>query len=287
MPAISFLLLLFLFAGCVSYSHNSDNRTNYSGPQNGPAVVEPTDTFSGSSGEGVETWLATISVNEDDQIVTAMSEKTDPTSTENEKSHATIQFQGSFPIKVQHTKDSATGGDVYQLVYSGEDYPYPVTGSYQSIDHIDYTNGETGVHRMAFQHQEIDKQGSISTTNFDMGFYSDYQMVQVDTSFPITSKNTEVFSEPEYNLQETTADTYSPWYQCHSTTSDTDDFTSGTHDFHRDGAKYVINCQATIVQKYTDDEDNHYDPSSQSTRDITLKVTLDPSYVPLQTLNPV
>jgi hypothetical protein len=232
-------------------------------------------------GSGTETWQATVSASEIDQSTVALSDSSDPTSTKKETSTSTLKFSGTFPVTVTHF--SSNGEDVYTPQNKND---FPVTGSYESHDHVDNTHLFTDVHPMAFEHWDETRQGSISTTNIDFNINGNNGFFQLDNQFPTSDYSKEVFSEPKYNSEESVSSTMSSWFQCDSDPADTTvTFVSGTQDFHRDGSRYVWKCSVTLKKPDTGDgyTSHIYDSSSLSTRDLTMEVVLDPDHVQVPT----
>ncbi len=274
--AICILVILIVVAGCSMATSPSPGKN---GNDNGGSGGGNKGGSSQSVGDtGTETWQATFSVTENDHTTMSKTLRTEK-GTQKEEATSSMEFHGSFPVVMAHEKESY--GDHYYLA-SSPDNGYPASGSYESHDHIDSTGAETGCHPMAFENFDEQRTGSIAKTNFDFAVEGPTQYVQVDNSFPTTIQTKEVHSDAKGcpNSEETTTQDSVTWYQCHSDTPNPDDtFAEGTHDFHREGSRYVILCHATITTPFKSDSDARYDSGSAETRDITLKVTMDPDYV--------
>jgi hypothetical protein len=272
--AVCILVILVMAAGCnmaASPPPGNDNGGS-GGGENGGSSHSVGDT-------GTETWQATFSVTENDHTTMALTRVGDTASTQKEEATSTLEFHGTFPVVMAHERTSE--GDHYYIP-DRPDKGYPASGSFESHDHVASTGQETGCHPMAFETFDQEQLGSISLTNFDFAVEGPKEFVQVDNSFPTTIETKDVFSDPKDcpNSEETTTQNGGTWYQCHSDTPNPDDtFPGGTHDFHREGSRYVILCHAMINTPYNDDAEYHYDPSSMKTEDITLKITMDPDYV--------
>ena len=238
-----------------------------------------------STGAGTETWQATISYTEADQTSVAIVDKDDSKSTKKEVSTSGLEFHGTFPVTVEHLQDSY-GENKYDIRGN-----YPVSGSYKSQDHVE-AHGSLSEMTSAvwdpvpFRTFDEEDHGAITNTNLvvDIDLSSGKKVIQLDNSFDKDYTQKQVTSQPDYNYEESSSHSDGVWEQCHSDAGEGDTFTGGTHDFHMDGARYVIQCSATKSQTYTDDTtgsyaNQHYDPSSLTTKDITIKVTLDPEYV--------
>jgi hypothetical protein len=268
--------------GAGSGGGSSGGGGSGSGSGNGGGSGGSSGGVSHSYGDsGTETWQATVSASETDQSTVALSDTSDPTSTKKEISTSTLKFYGTFPVTVTHF--SSNGEDIYTPQNTND---FPVTGSYESHDHVDNTNQFTGVHPMAFEHSDENRQGSISTTNIDFNIDGNIGFFQLDNSFPVSDTSKDVFSESKYNSEESGSSTMSSWFQCDSDPTDTTGtFASGTQDFHRDGSRYVWKCYVTLKQPDTGDGDptHSYDPSSLTTRDLTMDVVLDPDHVQVPT----
>jgi hypothetical protein len=231
----------------------------------------------GSDETETSTWHATVSGTETERTVMAFVDKGDPESSKSEDTTSTLKFQGSFPVVVDHRKDES-GNDIYtkNFVEGGADYP--VSGSYMEQIRTRATGGHAGCHPMDSYTFDYEEQGTISKTSFDFGFYPDGQMVQLDGSFPSTTRSKSVSSDGECDGEDTDTDTGGWWLQCHSEDEDAEGtaFDGGQRDFRMDGTSYVISCHATIVQEMKDDDSVHYTKPSSTTRDVTMRVVLDP-----------
>jgi len=299
--AVCILVILVMAAGCSMASSPNGGNTSGGNGQGATGGGNGGGGSSGSSaggggsdggygpqsqsvGSGTETWQATVSFTENDQTSTAMVDKNDPTSTETEVSSANTELHGFFPVTVQHEKDEY-GINKYEI--SGH---YPVVGTFDSTRHVESHGSLTD---MGYSNpppsQTFDEQdhGKILDTDFvvTIDVSSGITRVQLDNSFDTDSHQKQVASQKDYNYEKSSSQPGSIWEQCHSDVPNSDDtFPGGTHNFHRDGAKYVIYCHAKTSRTYPDDTtgsyaSRHYDPDSLSTKDITLDVTLDPEYV--------
>jgi hypothetical protein len=230
----------------------------------------------GSDETETSTWHATVSGRETVHTVMAYVDKGDPESSKNEETTSTLQFQGSFPVVVDYRQDY-TGKDIYTRRFVEGGSEYPVSGSYTEHSTSLATGGHAGCHPMASYTFDYDEQGTISKTDFDFGFYPDGQMVQLDGSFPSTTHSKSVSSDGECDGEDTDTDTNAFWFQCSSADEDAKgtEFERGTRDFRMDGTSYVITCHVTDVTEMEDESVIYTSPSS-TTRDITMKVILDP-----------
>lgn len=300
-PVICIVIFLFLLMGCtaVNPDGNNNNLSNYSG---NPGTVGETptppgtfgetptipggDTSNGGSGSGTQTWLAKVSVSYNDNDNYEYSLKSDPTSTMKHRFMIADSYKGSFPVVVTH-ETTTDGQDKFDSQLSPEG-GYSVDGQYEKELHDYMTNQEALAHPMAYSTDDTIEQGTIAKTDFQLEIIGTKGYVSLDDSgTQITGRDKETFSDPEVPpSDDPVSETGGSFLRCNNF-GDDDEFTGGSHDFHRDGATYVFQCQATQVKPYTDDEDDHYTGGSADTVDVTLNVVLDPNYVPLGTLNPV
>ena len=231
----------------------------------------------GSDDPETSTWQATVSGTESERTVSAYVDKGDPKSSKSEETTSLLRFQGSFPVVVEHEKDY-TGKDIYRRKFVDGGAEYPVSGSYTEQSRSFATGGHAGCHPMDSYTFDYDEQATIDKTSFDFGFYPDGQMVQLDGSFAGTTHSKGVSSDGECDHEETEADTGGWWLQCHSADEDVKgtEFERGQRDFRMDGTSYVISCHATIVREMKDDDSVIYTSPSSTTREVTMKVVLDP-----------
>ena len=277
-----------VLAGCTTQNPGS-NSAGSGGPGTGGAGSGVGGSSGGfgpvskSVGTGPETWQATVSLSRTDQVSSAMSRQDDPQSTKKESSSSTWEFHGSFPVTVEHSISSADGKtDIYQ---TGEpDRNYPVAGSYQSHDHVESHGTLTDMATSGeWPSETLDAvgQGSFSTMHFVFIFdgSAPTRLIQFDNTFATQTSMKTVATQKDYNAESTGSGTGSIWEQCDpDVQSSADTFYGGTRDFRRDGARYVMTCHVTKHESFANFQDMLYDPSSLSTSDITMKVTLDSEY---------
>jgi hypothetical protein len=256
---------------------NSDNGNSGSGNYGGGGYGGGSGVSAGSDDPETSTWRATVSGTETVRSKSAYVDKFDPKSSKSEEMTSALKFQGSFPVVVEHQIDY-TGKDIFtrKFVEGGADYP--VSGSYTEQSSSLATEGYAGCHPMDSYTFDYEEQGTIDTTGFDFGFYPDGKMVQLDGSFTSTTHSKGVSSDGECDHDETETDTGGWWLQCHSEDEDEKGhaFEHGTRDFRMDGKSYVITCHATEVREMKDDDSVIYTSPSSTTRELTMKVILDP-----------
>lgn len=281
------VILLCCAAGCLSFSGTSEKSWSA-----GAGSAAGSSAGGGSGGEssgsgssssladgetGTGTWQATVSGTETERSVSTFVDKYDPKSSKNVETTSTLRFSGSFPVMVEYEKDYQ-GKDIYRKRFTEGGSEYPVSGSYTEHSTSFATGGYAGCHPMDSYTFDYEKQATISTTGFDFGFYPDGKMVQLDGSYTGTVHSKSVSSDGECDHEETEDDSGGFWFQCHEEDEDAKgtEFEKGTRDFRMDGTSYVITCHATITREMKDDDSRHYTSPSSTTRDITMKVILDP-----------
>jgi hypothetical protein len=281
------VIMLCLAAGCLGSSGNAKNAGPGTGGSSGGSSGSGSSGGGGSGGgSGVSmgsddtetsTWHATVSGMETERTVMAYVDKYDPKSSKSEETTSSLKFQGSFPVVVEHQKDD-NGKDIYKRKFVEGGSEYPVSGSQTEHTSEIAHEGYAGCHPMASYTFDFDEQGTVAKTSFDFGFYPDGKMVQLDGSIPTTTHSKGVSSDGKCDHDETGTGTAGWWLQCHSEDEDAEGtaFDHGTRDFRMDGKSYVINCHATIVNEMKDDDSVHYTSPSSTTRDLTVKVVLDP-----------
>ena len=283
------VILLCLFAGCTGSIGNSgaDNGGSGGGSSGGAGsasagfVSQGSHAGSGASMEsgdtGGSTWQATVSGTETVRTVSAYVDKYDPKSSKSEETTSTLKFQGSFPVVVDHETDY-TGKDIFTRKFIEGGSEYPVSGSYTEHSTSLAHGGYAGCHPMDSYTFDYTEQGTIDKTNFDFGFYPDGRMAQLDGSFLSTTHSKSVSSDGKCDSEGSEPDSGGWWLQCHSADEDAKgtEFQDGTRDFGMDGTSYVISCHATIVRELEDDDSVHYTSPSSTTREITMRVVLDP-----------
>jgi hypothetical protein len=279
--------MLCLAAGCTGSSGNAKNAGPGTGGSGGGSSGSGSSGGGGSGGGSgasmgsdeteTSTWQATVSGRENVRTTMAYVDKFDPKSSKSEETTSTLQFQGSFPVVVEHQKDY-TGKDIYKRKFVEGGAEYPVSGSHTEQTSEIAHEGYAGCHPMASYTFDFDEQGTIAKTSFDFGFYPDGKMVQLDGSIPTTTHSKGVSSDGKCDHDETGTGTAGWWLQCHSEDEDAEGtaFDHGTRDFRMDGTSYVINCHATIVKEMKDDDSVIYTSPSSITRELTMKVILDP-----------
>jgi len=250
---------------------------NSAGGSSGGSQGGGSGASTGSDETEISTWQVTVSGTESERTVMAYVDKGDPKSSKSEETTSMLRFQGSFPVVVEHEKDY-TGKDIYRRKFVEGSAEYPVSGSYTEQSKSLATGGHAGCHPMDSYTFDYEEQATIDTTSFDFGFYPDGQMVQLDGSFLGTTHSKGVSSDGECDHDETETDTGGWWLQCHSEDEDAKgtEFERGTRDFRMDGTSYVITCHVTTVREMKDDDSVIYTSPSSTTRDITMKVILDP-----------
>jgi hypothetical protein len=285
------VIMLCLAAGCTGSSGNAkspgnsgnagnsgaDNGGSGGGSSGGGDSGGGSGASTGSDETETSTWHATVSGRETVRTVMAYVDKGDPKSSKNEETTSTLQFQGSFPVVVDHQKDY-TGKDIYTRKFVEGGSEYPVSGSYTEHSTSLETGGYAGCHPMASYTFDYDEQGTIDKTDFDFGFYPDGQMVQLDGSYDATTHSKGVSSDGKCDHEETETNAGAFWFQCNSADEDAKgtEFERGQRDFRMDGSSYVITCHVTDVREMEDDDSVTYTSPSSTTRDITMKVVLDP-----------
>lgn len=277
-PVICMVIILCLAAGCTTFT--SVKTGDFGSGDNGNAVGsgESAGSTSHSVGDsGTETWQATVSLAETRHVSKSKTRVSDPASGEQDVLQSSLGFQGTFPVTVHHEK-SYEGKDIYYPELS-PDGGYPVSGSFESHEQVDSYGQETGVHPMAHEKLTEERTGTIGKTDFDFRIEGNDGFIQFDNSYPQTISQTYVYSEPEYNGKDSSVQDGGVWYQCNSDPADSDEFSGGTRDFHRDGARYVFSCKVTTNTEFRSSGDINYDPKSFETKDVTMKVVLDPDYV--------
>jgi hypothetical protein len=278
MPVIGMVIILCLAAGCTTLTSVKTGDFGSGNSENNGGSGGSAGKTSSSVGEsGTETWQATVSLAETRHVSKSQTRVSDPASGEQDVLQSSMGFQGTFPVTVHHEK-SYEGKDIYYPELSPED-GYPVSGSYQSSEQIDSYGQDTGVHPMAHERLTEERTGTIGKTDFDFRIEGNDGFIQLDNSYPQTISQTYVYSEPEYNGKDSSVQNGGVWYQCNSDPKESDEFSGGTRDFRRDGARYVFTCKVTKNTEFRSSGDIHYDPSSVETTDVTMKVTLDPDYV--------
>jgi len=255
----------------------SGGGSSGSGSSGGGGFGGGSGVSTGSDETETSTWQATVSGTETERTVMAYVDKGDPKSSKSEETTSRLRFQGSFPVVVEHEKDY-TGKDIYRRKFVEGGADYPVSGSYTEQSKSLATGGHAGCHPMDSYTFDYEEQATIDKTSFDFGFYPDGQMVQLDGSFLGTTHSRGVSSDGECDHDETETDTGGWWLQCNSEDEDAKgtEFERGTRDFRMDGKSYVITCHATDVREMKDDDSVIYTSPSSTTRDITMKVVLDP-----------
>jgi hypothetical protein len=294
--------MLCLAAGC-TFSYNSDKSTGNTASagnsgKGGSSGADNGGSGGGSSGSGgtgssstgagstsslkegeteTSTWQATVSATEKVSTKLAYVRKGEKDTSRSEETSSTLQFQGSFPVQVDHEQDYQ-GKDIYRMHFIESKKPFPVSGSFSEQSTSLATGGEAGCHPMDSYTFDYEKQGTISKTDFDFGFYPDGKMIQLDGSYMGTTHSKGVSSDGKCDHDETETDTGAFWFQCHSEDEDVKgtEFERGQRDFRMDGTSYVITCHVTNVREMEDDDSIHYTSPSSTTRDITMKVILDP-----------
>ncbi len=278
LPVIGIVILLCLAAGCAALTSVKTGDSGSGGTGNDGGSGGSAGTTSSSVGNsGTETWQATVSLTETGHISKSMTRVSDPKSGEQEVLTSSLGFQGTFPVTVLHEK-SYEGKDIYYPELSPEG-GYPVSGSFESHDQVDSYGQDTGVHPMAHEKLTEERTGTIGKTDFDFRIEGSDGFIQLDNSYPQTISQTYVYSEPEYNGKDSSVQDGGVWYQCNSDASNSDEFTGGSRDFHRDGARYLFTCKVTTNTEFKSSGDINYDPKSVETKDVTMKVVLDPDYV--------
>lgn len=260
------IIFLCLAAGCMNSSGNTGNTKSGGGgnPSFGPDDPE------------TSTWQATVSGTENVRTVSEYSDKYDPKSSRKEETTSSLQFHGSFPVLVEHEKESP-GEDIYKSKFVENDAGYPVSGSYSEHSSSVAHGGYAGCHPMPSYTFDYTEQGTIEKTNFDFTFYPDNRMVQLDGSFISNIHSKSVSSDGECDNEESTKEPGVFWFQCNSADKDENgQFRDGTRDFDMNGKQYVITCHSSIVTELKDNDQVHYTSPSSTTRDITMKVVLDP-----------
>lgn len=248
------------------------------GPGNGGGPGGSAGTTSSSVGDsGTETWQATVSLSETRHISKSKTRVSDPKSGEKEVLTSSLGFQGTFPVTVHHEKSYEDKDIDYPEL--SPDGGYPVSGSFESHDQVDSYGQETGVHPMEHEKMTEERTATIGKTDFDFRIEGNDGFIQLDNSYPQTISQTYVYSEPEHNGKDSSVQDGGVWYQCHSDASNADEFSGGSRDFRRDGSRYVFTCKVTTNTEFKSSGDIHYDPSSIETKDVTMKVVLDPDYV--------
>jgi hypothetical protein len=276
--AVCMLVILVMAAGCSMASSPPPGKDG-GGSGGGSGAYGPS---SQSVGNGDETWQASISYTETDHISKAMKDTLDTSGSGKETESSTLEMHGTFPVTVHHSQDDS---GINQYIIDGK---YPVSGTYERDDHKETYGSMTDVtsnQDASFEIFDMEEQGAIADTHLFAEFdLPSKKMVQLDNSFDTTLQEKQVAQDKDYNYEKTSTGTGGVWTQCHSESGPSDDYSGGTHDFHMDGTRYVIVCHATTSRPYTDDTTGsysniHYDPSSAETKEMTLKVTLDPEYV--------
>jgi hypothetical protein len=278
MPVIGMVILLCLAAGCTTLTSikKGDFGSGNSGNNGGSGGSAGTTSMSvGDS--GTETWQATVSLAETRHVSKSWTRASDPGSGERDVLESSLGFQGTFPVTVHHEK-SYEGKDIYYPELSPEG-GYPVSGSFQSSEQVDSYGQETGVHPMAHEKLTEQRSAAIGKTDFDFRIEGNDGFIQLDNSYPQTISQTYVYSEPEYNGKDSSVQDGGVWYQCHSDPKESDTFSGGTREFRRDGARYVFTCKVTKNTEFKSSGDTNYDPKSFESKDVTMKVILDPDYV--------
>jgi hypothetical protein len=272
------VVLLCLATGCTTLTSvkTGDFGSGNSG-NNGGSGDSAGRTSSSVGDSGTETWQATVSLTETRHLSKSKTRASDPASGEQDVLESSLGFQGTFPVTVHHEK-SYEGKDIYYPELSPEG-GYPASGSFQSSEQIDSYGQETGVHPMAHEKLTEQRTGTIGKTDFDFRIEGTDGFIQLDNSYPQTISQTYVYSEPEYNGKDSSVQDGGVFYQCNSDPAESDEFSGGTRDFRRDGGQYVFTCKVTLNTEFKSSGDIVYDPKSFDTKDVTMKVVLDPDYV--------
>ncbi|OPX65337.1 MULTISPECIES: hypothetical protein [unclassified Methanoregula] len=287
------IIMLCCAAGCMSSFGTEKKAEAGSGGGSGGGSSGGDNAGSAGSGDGgsgsgswsspgsdepeTSTWQATVSATEKVWTKLTYVRKLEKDTSRSEETTSTLQFQGSFPVQVDHEQDYQ-GKDIYRMHFTEGKRSFPVSGSFSEQSTSLATGGEAGCHPMDSYTFDYEKQGTISQTDFDFGFYPDGKMIQLDGGYTETTHSKSVSSDGKCDGEDTDTQDGVFWFQCHSEADDAKgtEFDGGQRDFKMDGTSYVITCHVKNVREMKDDESLHYTSPSSTTREITMRVVLDP-----------